>query len=100
MPCSHSEIYQRLDVSIFDHVILEELLGLSSDSDEASLAFSHDREETVTRVLDEEYQLAFLLGPVKAGVIKDIADARDRMPRKSTYFYPKLPSGLVFRRLV
>jgi uncharacterized protein (DUF1015 family) len=33
-------------------------------------------------------------------VIKAIADAGDRMPRKATYFYPKLPSGLVFNRLV
>ncbi|UCD54350.1 MAG: DUF1015 family protein [Dehalococcoidia bacterium] len=31
--------------------------------------------------------------------LKAIADAGDRLPRKSTYFYPKLPAGLVFRRL-
>jgi len=99
MPYFHSEIYKGLGISILDHVILEELLGLSSESDEASLAFSYDREDAITRVLEEEYQLAFLLGPVRAEVIKAIADAGDRMPRKSTYFYPKLPSGLIFRLL-
>jgi uncharacterized protein (DUF1015 family) len=49
-------------------------------------------------VLDGEYQLAILLRPVRAETIKAIADAGDRMPRKSTYFYPKAPSGLVFYR--
>ena len=51
-------------------------------------------------VLDQEYQLAFLLSPVKAEDIKAIADADDRMPRKATYFYPKLPAGLIINRLV
>ncbi len=44
--------------------------------------------------------LALILSPVKTEVIKAIADAGDRMPRKATYFYPKLPSGLVFNRLI
>jgi len=99
MPYFHSEVYKRLDVSIVDHVILEELLGLSS-GEEARITYNYDRQETVNRVLAGEYQLAFILKPVTAGVIKAIADAGDRMPRKSTYFYPKVPSGLVFYRLV
>ena len=99
MPYFHSELYKRLDVSIVDHVILEELLGLSHDREEAFLAYSYDRLDAVNKVLRQEYQLAFLLSPVRAEVIKAIADAGDRMPRKSTYFYPKLPSGLVLHRL-
>jgi len=100
MPYFHSELYKRLDVSIVDHVILEELLGLSRGKEEAFLAYSYDKLDAVNKVLDQEYQLAFLLNPVKAEVVKAIADAGDRMPRKSTYFYPKLPSGLIFHRLV
>ena len=100
MPYFHSEQYKKLDVSIVDHIILEELLGLSRDKEEASLAYSYDRLDAVNRVLEQEYQLVFLLRPVKAAAIKAIADAGDRMPRKSTYFYPKLPSGLIFHRLV
>ncbi|MBI2851142.1 MAG: DUF1015 family protein, partial [Chloroflexi bacterium] len=45
-------------------------------------------------------QLAILLSPVKPETIKAVADAGDRMPAKSTYFYPKAPAGLVFNRLV
>ena len=100
MPYFHSDLYKRLDVSIVDHVIMEELLGLSRDREEASLAYSYDRQDAVNKVLHQEYQLAFLLNPVRASVIKAIADAGDRMPRKSTYFYPKMPSGLIFNRLV
>jgi len=96
MPYFHSELYKRLDVSVVDHIILEKLLGLSSESDEEIITYSYDRVNAVNRVLNEEYQLAFLLNPIKAEVIKAIADAGDRMPRKSTYFYPKPPAGLVF----
>lgn len=100
MPYFHSELYKKLNVSIVDHVILEELLGLTQDKGGASLAYSYDKLDTVSKVLDQEFQLAFILSPVKPETIKAIADVDDRMPRKSTYFYPKLPSGLVFHRLV
>ncbi len=95
MPYFHSETYKRLDVSIADHIILENLLGLSSGKEEARITYSYDRQDAVSRVLDQEYQLAFLLSPVKVEMVQAIADAGDRMPRKSTYFYPKLPAGLV-----
>ncbi len=98
MPYFHGELYSKLSVSILDHVILEYMLGLGG-SDEASIAFSYDKQDAVKRVIDQEYQLAFLLSPIKAETVKAIADGGERMPRKSTYFYPKPPAGLVFRRL-
>ncbi len=100
IPYFHSELYKRLEVSIIDHVILEKLLALSSEKEKTSLTYSYDRPDAVNRVLNQEYQLAFLLSPVKAEVIKAIADAGDKMPRKSTYFYPKLPAGLLFNQLI
>jgi len=100
MPYFHCELYKSLGVSIVDHIILERLLGLGSGSEETILAYRYDQQEAVNMVLDQEYQLAILVSPVKAAVIKAMADAGDRMPRKSTYFYPKLPAGLVFYRLV
>ncbi len=95
MPESRSEHYRRLTVSILDHVILENLLGLKQEQEAEALVYSYDRLDAVNRVRSGECQLAFLIGPVKADVIKMVADIGDRMPRKSTYFYPKLPSGLV-----
>jgi uncharacterized protein (DUF1015 family) len=98
MPCFHSEPYKKLEVSIFDHVILEELLGLSHDMAGVSIAYSHDGADAVNRVSDQEYQLACLVNPVKPETVKAIADSGDRMPKKSTYFYPKDTVGLVFYR--
>ena len=97
MPYFHSELYKRLNVSVLDHVILEKLLGLGG-GEEMVIGYSYDGQDAVNRVLEQEYQLAFLLSPIKPSVIKAIADAGDRMPRKSTYFYPKVPAGLVFYR--
>ncbi len=99
MPYFHSELYKKLAVSVVDHIVLEKLLGLSGGGEEA-LGYSYDKLDAVQKVLDQEYQLAFLVSSTKAEVIKAIADAGDRMPRKSTYFYPKVPAGLVFHRLV
>ena len=100
MPYFHSELYKRLEASIIDHIILETVLEVSSEREEVMLSYSNNREAAINRVLDGEYQLAFLLSPVKAETVKAFADAGDRMPRKSTYFYPKAPAGLVFSRLV
>ncbi len=100
MPYFHGELYKKLEVSIIDHVILEEMLGLSGGHQEAILSYGYDRLDAVNKVADGEYQLAFLLKPINAEVIKGIADAGDRMPKKSTYFYPKVPAGLVLYRLV
>ncbi|HEX79098.1 MAG TPA: DUF1015 domain-containing protein [Dehalococcoidia bacterium] len=99
MPYFHSPLYKRLDVSIVDHVILEELLGLSSE-DEVKISYNYDHRDTVKQVQKREHQLAFIISPINSRKIKDISDAGDRMPRKSTYFYPKMPSGLVLNRLV
>ena len=98
MPYFHTDIYKRLDVSLVDHIVLEEMLGLKPEG-EAGIAFNYDRTDTVEKVRRGDYQLAFIVKPVRPETIKNIADAQDRMPRKSTYFYPKLPSGLLVNRV-
>jgi uncharacterized protein (DUF1015 family) len=52
----------------------------------------------VEKVLAGEYQLGIIVNPVKPEIIKAIADKGDRMPKKSTYFYPKVPAGLISYR--
>lgn len=96
MPRFHSEHNLKLDVSIVDYFILEELMGLTPDSSGFCLAYTHDAAEALKLVSSREYQLAFLVSPVRPEMIKAIADSGDRMPKKSTYFYPKTPSGLIF----
>ncbi len=100
IPYFHSERYRSLGVSIVDHVLLEKLLMLGGNEEDTLVDYSYDRTDAIKRVLAQEYQLAFLVSPVKPEVIKAFADAGDKMPKKSTYFYPKLPAGLVVNRLV
>jgi uncharacterized protein (DUF1015 family) len=100
MPSFHSELYRKLDVSVLDHIVLENILGLGIDGrGEARVSFISDREEAVKQVSQGEYQLVFFLKPVKPELIKTVSDANEKMPRKSTYFYPKAPAGLVVNRL-
>jgi uncharacterized protein (DUF1015 family) len=98
MPYFHTDIYKKLDVSLVDHIVLEEMLGLTPEG-EAGIDFNYDRADTVSKVLNGDFQIAFIVKPVRPETIKGIADAQDRMPRKSTYFYPKLPSGLLINRV-
>jgi uncharacterized protein (DUF1015 family) len=99
MPNFRTDIYKKLDVSLVDHIVLEEMMGIKPEG-ESGIAFNYDREDSVKKVQAGEFQLAFIIKPVRPETIKAISDASDRMPRKSTYFYPKLPSGLVVNRLV
>ena len=95
-----SDIYRHLDVSVLDHVILNKILGLSVDgSTEDRVSFSHDREASVKDILLGKQQLVFFLKPVRPGLIKMVSDANEKMPRKSTYFYPKAPAGIVVNAL-
>jgi uncharacterized protein (DUF1015 family) len=96
MPLGHGDLYRKMDVSLVDHVILEHLMGYQKDKGDILVDYGDNRQEAIERVRDAQYQLVFILNPVKPELIKAIADAGDRMPRKSTYFYPKAPAGLVF----
>jgi uncharacterized protein (DUF1015 family) len=92
-----SEAYGKLDVSAVQHIICEKLLGLPpGDSD--NLAYTPSGESACRMVDGGQFQFTILLNPIPARTIKTVADANDRMPRKSTFFYPKLPSGLVIFR--
>jgi uncharacterized protein (DUF1015 family) len=93
-----SEAYGKLDVSVVQHIICEKILGLPA-GDTDCLAYTPSGEAACRMVDSGQFQFTILLNPIPARTIKTIADANDRMPRKSTFFYPKLPTGLVINRL-
>ncbi|MDP3984758.1 MAG: DUF1015 domain-containing protein, partial [Acidimicrobiia bacterium] len=86
MPADRSGAYRKLDVSVLHHVVLEHLLGVSGGE---NIFYIRSELEAWQRVARGEFQLAFLLNPVDTYAIKAVADAADKMPHKSTYFYPK-----------
>jgi uncharacterized protein (DUF1015 family) len=96
MPEGHSEAYKRLDISIVQHLVIDRLMALDKS---CSIAYIPSAIEARRLIESGEYQLALLMNPIAAGTIKTIANSDDKMPGKSTYFYPKLPTGLVINRL-
>jgi uncharacterized protein (DUF1015 family) len=96
MPRNRSQAYRAFDVSILNHIILDKILGLTSKED---VAYTVDLKEAYQQIKEGKYQLAFLLKPPQPEMVKAVADAQDRMPSKSTYFYPKLPAGLIINPL-
>lgn len=96
MPGNKSQAYREFGVSILNHVILDRVLNGAKDLE---VAYTVDLEEADQQIREGKYQLAFLLHSPRPEMVKAVADAQDRMPRKSTYFYPKLPAGLVINRL-
>ena len=96
MPGNKSQAYRDFGVSILNHVILENVLNGAENLD---LGYTVDPREAHQQIKEGKYQLAFLLNPPRPEMIKAVADAQDRMPRKSTYFYPKVPAGLIINPL-
>lgn len=96
MPPGHSETYKRLDISIVQHLAIDKLMALDKN---ASISYTPNASDARRLVEEGECQLAFILNPIPVTTIKSVADSNDKMPGKSTYFYPKLPTGLVMNRL-
>jgi uncharacterized protein (DUF1015 family) len=96
MPVQRSQEWRSLDVTILHCVMLGEMLGADTPRREIEcLDYTRDAAEAVELVDAGKYQLAFLMNPIPIASILAVADAGERMPPKSTYFHPKLPTGLV-----
>jgi uncharacterized protein (DUF1015 family) len=96
MPGNRSQAYRQFNVSILNDIILDKVLSRAKDLD---VAYTVDLKEAYQQIKGRKYQLAFLLNPPQPEMVKAVADAQDRMPSKSTYFYPKLPAGLIINPL-
>ena len=92
---AHSSV---LDVSLLHDLLLEKVLEIYVRED--TIAFTQDDAAAVDLVARQEYQVAFLLNPTRMEQIVEPAMAGKRMPRKSTYFYPKLLTGIVMHKEV
>lgn len=95
------KVLQDLDVVVLDEVILRHLLGLSEAllGNENNIHFRHDLLEALLQVQSGEYEAGFFINPTRIEQVQDVATAGLIMPHKSTYFYPKVGSGLVINPL-
>jgi uncharacterized protein (DUF1015 family) len=98
---AHPEAYRHLDVSILHTLVLDRFLGI----DEAKLVaqenvdYFRDRQGCVREVDAGRYQAAFFLNPTTVEQMQRIALLGERMPQKSTDFFPKLLTGLVLMKM-
>ncbi len=88
--------WRDLDVAVLHRGIIENILGLSADT---SFVYERDAAKVLEQVRNGEYGMGFLLKATRAEQIRACAEAAQPMPHKSTYFFPKLPSGAVIHRL-
>ena len=98
---AHCAAWRRLDVTILQTFALDRTLGIAWQelAHTSDVAYTRDEEEALRKVESGEYQLAFLLQNPTVTEVRDVASAGDKMPQKSTFFFPKLWSGLVMRSL-
>ena len=97
-----SPAYQGLDVSILHTLILEENFGIDPENmaDQKNLVYTRDVSEAIEDVRNGKFQCSFILNATKVSEIKDISLANEKMPQKSTYFYPKVITGLVMNKFI
>jgi len=97
-----SATWKRLDVSILHKLLLEDLLGIDAKAleEKRNLYYIRAKEQGFEYLdKDPKVQGVFYINPTKVGQVKDIASAGERMPQKSTDFYPKLLTGMVINKL-
>jgi uncharacterized protein (DUF1015 family) len=92
----------HLDTAVLEALLLKGPLGLSDDdiSHLHDFGYARDARQAVELVRGGEYDVAFLLRPTPVAQIREIAAAGQNMPPKSTYFHPKVPTGLLLNPLV
>ena len=101
MESGHSTAWNELDVAVAHTLVLEALLGIRAEDVTSGtyIRYTRDAEQALEVVRSGDAQVALLLNATRVRQICEVAQAEDRMPQKSTYFYPKLMSGLVMNPL-
>jgi uncharacterized protein (DUF1015 family) len=96
-----SRAFQELDVSILQTLVFERALGMTAAdmAGERFVSYSRDPADAFTRVAAGEFQAGIFVNPPGLDQVRQVAFGGERMPQKATFFYPKLPTGLVFHDL-
>ena len=96
LPSDAAPSLRALDTYFFHQAVLERLLGVAADA----VRYVHSLAEAEAALAAGDCRLAALMRGTPVRQIVDVAEARQSMPAKSTFFHPKLPSGLVIHPLV
>jgi uncharacterized protein (DUF1015 family) len=97
----HAEPYRRLDTAVLEALILKGALGMTDDDIDhlSGLGYARNFDEALGAVMTGGYDAAFFVAATPIEQVRALAAAGESMPPKSTYFFPKVPTGLVFNPL-
>jgi uncharacterized protein (DUF1015 family) len=92
------EAYRRLDAAILETLVLKGIAGLSEEDILAKrgLGYAKSVDDSLALLEDGTYDVAFILRPIPVDQVRAICESDENMPPKSTYFFPKVLTGLVF----
>ena len=95
------EVLRAAAVSLLHDGILEHLLGITKEAQAAktNIRYLQDPRQATDQLEKGEANVLFLMNPTPVKTVRKIAEAGEVMPQKSTFFYPKVPSGLLFHTL-
>ncbi len=97
----HSEAYRNIDAAILETIFLRGALGMSSDDIAAKrgVAYDSDLDSALARVSSGAVDAGFFLRPTPIEQVRAVAASGETMPPKSTYFFPKILTGIVLNPL-
>jgi uncharacterized protein (DUF1015 family) len=97
----HAEPYRRLDTAVLEALVLKGALGMTDDDIDHlnGLGYARDFDQALEFIRDHTYDAAFFMAPTPIERVHEVAAAGESMPPKSTYFFPKVPTGLIFNPL-
>ena len=98
MPEGKPQSWYDLDVNLVSHLILKPLLRITDETLEQSVSYTPSVDEAFDKLIRREAVVSFLIRPIDVQAIKEICESGELMPQKSTYLYPKFPSGLLMHR--
>lgn len=99
-PAGMSEAWSAISPNVLRYGVLEPLWGIAdADLTAGAVVYSHDVGEVLEFLDEHPGSCAFLINPVGIDTVISLADQGERMPQKSTFFHPKLGTGLVFNPL-
>ena len=90
-----SDTWKNLDVSILHKILIEHGLGINQDTLEDHVKYTRDDNEAIDLLKQGNFNSSIIMNATKIDELKAIADGGEHMPQKSTYFIPKMLSGLV-----
>ena len=96
-----AESLKDLDVTVLHSAVIGHILGISvkAQEDQENQKYIKGSDKAIQLVKDGEFQVAFLMNPTKIEQVQAVATSGNKMPQKSTYFYPKVLTGLVINQL-